>query len=43
METAIEIEEQKLTKNMLQPISMDRERAAYTKIEQYNSNGGVPS
>ena len=24
-------------------LSQDRERAAYTKIEQYNSNGGVPA
>ena len=27
-------------KNMLDPLNIDRERAAYTKIEQYNSGAG---
>lgn len=33
METALEAEEHKIMQNMLQPISMDRERVAYTKID----------
>lgn len=34
---ALEAEEFKHMQNMLEPLNIDRERAAYTKIDQYNS------
>ena len=33
-----EAEDFKQMQNMLEPLNIDRERAAYTKIDQYNSN-----
>ena len=42
IDTALEAEEFKHMQNMLEPLNIDRERAAYTKIDQYNSqNSGV--
>ena len=35
-----EAEDFKQMQNMLEPLNIDRERAAYTKIDQYNSNQG---
>lgn len=37
---ALEAEEFKHMQNMLEPLNIDRERAAYTKIDQYNSGPG---
>lgn len=43
IETAVASEEFNKMQNMLDPISLDRGRVAYTKIDQYNSNvGGIP-
>jgi len=53
IDTALEAEEFKHMQNMLEPLNIDhigmnqgkfmrdRERAAYTKIDQYNSNPGT--
>jgi|LakMenEpi03Aug12_release.lakeMendotaPanAssembly.Ray.scaffolds.fasta_scaffold156807_4 hypothetical protein len=38
IDTAVASEEFNKMQNMLDPISLDRGRAAYTKIDQYNSN-----
>lgn len=38
IDAAVDREEYKHMNNMLEPIHMDRERAAYSKIDQYNSN-----
>lgn len=40
IDTALEAEEFKHMSNMLEPLNIDRERAAYTKIDQYNSQNG---
>jgi hypothetical protein len=40
IDTAVASEEFNKMQNMLDPISLDRGRAAYTKIDQYNSNNG---
>lgn len=41
IDTALEAEEFKHMQNMLEPLNIDRERAAYTKIDSYNSNNPV--
>jgi len=38
LDNAVATEEFKHMNNLLEPIALDRERAAYSKIDQYTTN-----